>query len=286
MSNPSLPPFRDSLLGALGCTKNLVCYTDDASLVVEQLRKQKLPYVIWDNYDNIESREKPFNAHILVLPNLDKTLGWQQDRLGRYLQDMRALDPTPFFIAIATVSSSFVPHRHMTAYLKRQFWFACAEPQPGSQDVLSIDEASLARYRAALAEVFVHPSVRRYVLDLIIHIRVHRLAKQATGGGCSTNALKDMLAVCQVLALLQGKSFVIPDIVKTASMWYFPFHIDLIEDPADEISLQYGSDPALVADLVHKLQNFSLSKSVETNYPLYFQFMVLRDVLSNVIPAI
>ncbi|SCU89755.1 LANO_0D06260g1_1 [Lachancea nothofagi CBS 11611] len=282
-SDPSLPPMGAALPASLAFRKNVVCYTSDASTVVEFLQTLQLPYSIWDDYDCIEAKSKPETGMVLVLPNVDKTLALQQDKLAKYLQVMRSQD-TPFFTAIATVSPGFVPYAHMTAYLKRQFWFACAEPRP--QDLVELSEDEIEPLKVTLRQVHVHPSVRRYVLDIIVHLRIHRFAKQASGGGCSTRALGDMLELCQTLALAQDRSFVIPDLVKLASEWYFPFHLELIQDPRHEISLQFGSDPDLVTQLIDKLHSFSLQRTQETQYPLYFQYMVLRDVLEKIVPAI
>ncbi|SCU92269.1 LAFA_0F09186g1_1 [Lachancea sp. 'fantastica'] len=282
-TQPVLPPIGAALPAALAFKRNLVCYAADPSVLVEYLRHLKLPYCLWNDYDNIESKEKPEKGTVLVLPNVDKTLVLQQDKLARFLQVMRS-QPTPFFAAIATVSPEFVPYTQMTAYLKRQFWFACQNPRP--KDLVKLSEEELPQLRSAIGKIHIHPSIRRYILDIIVHLRVHRFAKQASGGGCSANALRDMLELCQTLALAQERSFVVPELVKQAAHWYFPFHIELIQDPRHEISLQFGSDPDLVAQVLTKLQDFSLQRSQESNYPLYFQHMVLRDVLRVIVPPI
>ncbi|SCV01479.1 LAME_0G16468g1_1 [Lachancea meyersii CBS 8951] len=283
LSQPALPPMGAALPASLAFRKNLVCYTSDASTVVEYLQNLKLPYCIWDDYECVEAKERPDTGTVLVLPNVDKSLVRHQDQLAKYLQVMRQRE-TPFFAAIATVSPEFVPYAHMTAYLKRQFWFACHEPRP--QDLVELSELELPSLRSTLRQIHVHQSIRRYVLDIVVHLRVHRFSKQASGGGCSAHALGDMLELCQTLALAQERTFVVPDLVKLAAQWYFPFHIEVIQDPRHEISLQFGSDPDLVAQVLEKLRNFSLHRSRETQYPLYFQFMVLRDVLRIVVPPI
>ncbi|CUS20634.1 LAQU0S01e11122g1_1 [Lachancea quebecensis] len=280
---PSLPPMGTALPAALAFRKNLVCYCEDPTIVVEYLQSLQLPYVLWENYDSIGAREKPEAGQVLVLPNVDRTLTLQQDELAKFLQVMRSRD-TPFFVAIATVSPDFVPYAHFTPYLKRQFWFACAEPATG--DATDLREEALSQLRTSLRGIHVHHSIRRYVLDIIMHLRVHRFSSQASGGGCSTHSLRDTLELCQTLALVEERPFVVPDIVKTAAYWYFPFHLELIQDPSHEISLQYGSDPDLVAQLVNAMQQFSLDRASEIHYPLYFQYMVLRDVLNLVVPAI
>ncbi|CAR22530.1 Maintenance of telomere capping protein 2 [Lachancea thermotolerans] len=280
---PSLPPMGPTLPAALAFRKNLVCYCEDPTVVVEFLQALHLPYALWENYDDIDARPKPEAEQVLVLPNVDRLLTLQQDKLAKFLQVMRSRD-TPFFAAVATVSPGFVPYAHFTPYLKRQFWFACAEPMTGG--ATDFNEETLPQLRNSLRKVHVHHSIRRYVLDIIMHLRVHRFSSQASGGGCSTHSLRDILELCQTLALAEERAFVVPDIVKTASYWYFPFHLELIQNPSHEISLQYGSDPDLVAQLVNAMQQFSLQRASEIHYPLYFQYMVLRDVLNLVVPAI
>ncbi|CEP60917.1 Mtc2p LALA0_S02e02630g [Lachancea lanzarotensis] len=282
-SQPVLPPMGAALPAALAFRKNLVCYTSDPSVLIEYLQRLRLPYCLWDDYDCIDIKDKPETGTVLVLPNVDKTLNIQQDKLARFLQKMRTRQ-TPFFTAIATVSPEFVPYAHMTAYLKRQFWFACQDARP--QDLVELAHEELPQLMSALGRIHVHPSIRRYVLDIIVHLRVHRFAKQASGGGCNANALRDMLELCQTLALAQERTFVVPELVKLAAHWYFPFHLELIQDPRHEISLQFGSDPDLISQVLTKLQNFSLERSQESHYPLYFQHMVLRDVLRIIVPPI
>ncbi|SCU94733.1 LADA_0G10748g1_1 [Lachancea dasiensis] len=279
----TLPPIGAALPAALAFRKNLVCYTEDASTVVEYLQNLKLQYLLWDDYDCIDVKNKPDVGTVLILPNIDKILILQQDKLAKYLQTM-ASQKTAFFTAIATVSLDFSPYANMTAYLKRQFWFACGEPR--IQDLVELSLQELAPLREALAQIHVQPSIRRYILDVVVHLRVHRFAKQATGGGCSSRALGDMLDLCQTLALAQERQFVVPDLVRLAAQWYFPFHIELIQDPSHEISLQFGSDPDIVAQVLYKLQDFSIQRAEKTKYPLYFQYMVLRDVLHRVVPPI
>lgn len=282
--DPRLPPIGTALPAALAFRKNLICYAEDPTVVVEYLQALRLSYTLWDDYDCIETKQKPEQEQVLLLPNLDMTRPLQQDKLAKFLQEMRSRSSPSYFTAIATVSPTFVPYVHITSYLKRQFWFACAGPC--TDDLLDLHLESLPPLRAALGQVHVQHSIRRYVLDIIIHLRVHRFSNQSSGGGCSTHALRDMLELCQTLALDNKRTFVIPDVVKTASQWYFPFHLELVQDPSHEISLQFGSNPDLVAQLIGKLQNFSLHRSEKTQYPLYFQYMVVRDVLNLVVPAI
>ncbi|SCV00301.1 LAMI_0G04148g1_1 [Lachancea mirantina] len=284
---PALPSFAVALSAALVGRKNLVCLADDASTVVETLQKQDLPFAVWENYETVSGTPLPADSQVLVLPNADRMLQLDQDRLAKYLQEARATR-APFFVAIATVSQEFVPYRHFTSYLKRQFWFACAAPDANDTTDVIPDRSlpALLQRRAAAAAVHVHTLIRRNILDVIIHIRVHRLAQQASGGGCSTVALRNVYELCQVLESGFGRSYVVPATVKLAAFLYFPFHIDLIDDPAEDISLLYGSDPHLVAEVLDKLQRFSIQRTHETQYPFYLQYLLLQDVLANVVPAI
>nr|CAI6684921.1 CIC_HP1_G0030220.mRNA.1.CDS.1 [Saccharomyces cerevisiae] len=196
----------------------------------------------------------------------------------------------------------------MGAWLKHKFWFACAPPyldfesstessintrannsigmaeeekqEPESKRSIILNE------EANLNDVFVGSTVRRYILDIMVHLRTHRLTYNAKAGGVYTNSLDDVVLLSRLIGLHSGKMFVSPSHVKEASRWYFPMHLELVQRSSMDSSLLYGSDPNLVDEMLEKLAKIKCDEVNEFENPLFLESLVVKNVLSKVVPPV
>ncbi|CAI4044670.1 Mtc2p SKDI_11G1170 [Saccharomyces kudriavzevii IFO 1802] len=198
---------------------------------------------------------------------------------------------------------------HIGAWLKHKFWFACAPPyldfESSSESNMSTrantgDGATtkeegqgsegkrsvVLNEEANLDDVFVGSNVRRYILDIMVHLRTHRLTYNARAGGVYTNSLDNMILLSRLIGLHSGKMFVSPSHIKEASMWYFPMHLELVQRSSMDSSLLYGSDPSLVDEMLEKLAKIKHEEVNEFENPLFLESLVVKNVLSKVVPPV
>lgn len=165
----------------------------------------------------------------------------------------------------------------MIPYLRHQFWFACGE-RLGQWQALPVTES-------VVDSIFMHNSIRRYILDLIVHLRMHRLSKPGQGGGAHSRSLNDMVLLCKWIALTSGSSFITPDMAQVACEQYFPWHLQLIESAKEESSTMYGSQEEVVEELISRFDTFGIKMAQEYMNPLFKQLCVVQSVMKDVIPA-
>lgn len=158
--------------------------------------------------------------------------------------------------------------RPLTPVLVQEFWFE--QSFEGEQDRFPLcDSLNASQVNKFLtmkpkpSQVVIVPEIRRYIYDIVIHVRCHR----CVSSGFPTRAIKDLEQLSQCLCLLFDRGFVIPTIVKLACRKLIPFKIVMI-NPALEPTLQYGSDAELVNELMKRMSGKS----------------VLEDVLRKVAP--
>lgn len=165
----------------------------------------------------------------------------------------------------------------MIPYLRHQFWFACGEDMGQWQDSVVAE--------SIVDSVYMHHSIRRYILDLIVHLRMHRLSKPNQGGGAHSRSLSDMTLLCKWIALTSGSSFITPDMVQTACERYFPWHLQLIESSKEDPSVMYGSQEELVDELINRFDTFAIKMAQEYKNPLFKQLCIVQSVMKDIIPA-
>ncbi|QHS74497.1 Mtc2p [Saccharomyces paradoxus] len=197
---------------------------------------------------------------------------------------------------------------HIGAWLKHKFWFACAPPYldfesstESSIHTRADSGAGIAREEeqepegkksvilneeANLNDIFVGSTVKRYILDIMVHLRTHRLTYNAKAGGVYTNSLDDVVLLSRLIGLHSGKMFVSPSHVKEASKWYFPMHLELVQRSSMDSSLLYGSDPSLVDEMLEKLAKIKYEEVNEFENPLFLESLVVKNVLSKVVPPV
>lgn len=197
---------------------------------------------------------------------------------------------------------------HIDGWLKHKFWFACAPPylnsDSSSESSISTratdntgatgkEEQESAGKRsvvvdeeANLDDVFVGTNVKRYILDIMVHLRTHRLTYNAKAGGVYTSSLDSVILLSRLISLHSGRMFVAPSHVKEASMWYFPMHLELVRRSSMDSSLLYGSDPKLVDDMLEKLGKIKFEEVNEFENPLFLESLVVKNVIGKVVPPV
>ncbi|CCF57971.1 hypothetical protein KAFR_0D03230 [Kazachstania africana CBS 2517] len=187
--------------------------------------------------------------------------------------------------------------------LRQKFWLCCSLSQftnegysDGSSGYASeweslydepvISEKTQEKSSAKLEDVYVQSSIRRYILDIMVHIRMHRLAYNAKGGGAHTRSLADVLLLSKLISRDCKRAFVTPKEVKAAAVWYFPMHICLISRASMDTSILYGSRKELVQQFLEKIVQVKNIKQRELNNPLFLEYLVVKDVLTKIVPPI
>lgn len=164
-------------------------------------------------------------------------------------------------------------------WLKHRFWIACFAPN--EQEILTIGPAKNLSYR----EVHCGPMIRRYILDVMVHLRMHRFVDITKGGGIPTSALNDVIVLSQLVSIDKfEKKFLTPEHVKVACLWYFPLHIELLKGSAMDTTVLYGSRPQMVDDFLEKLYKLGQSESSKIDNPLFLETLIVQDVLSKIVP--
>lgn len=142
------------------------------------------------------------------------------------------------------------------------------------------------RIKNDFSEVHIEPSVRRYILDIMVHLRMHRLSYHSKGGGIIKDALDSMILLCKLCSYDQGKMFVTPNIVKEMSFIYFPMHLVLINSARRDTSRLYGSNYKLIQEFLNNVSKVKMHMSNKLDNPLFLEYLVVQNVLSKIVPAI
>ncbi|AET41215.1 Mtc2p Ecym_7389 [Eremothecium cymbalariae DBVPG len=292
-----LPAFESGLSASFTVKRNFVCFTDSYNTVVGMIRPcfQDALHVL-DNYDQVgcvdsSALSKYSECEVIVLPHMDKLPPLKQNRLAKWLLHLKREYPNIICVATlkpvledaAAAGGSRFP---LSGYLKSKFWFATAEPTKAvSKETLLLTSPQDCH------RITIHSSIRRYVLDIVVFLRMHRLANQSLSGGASTKSLDDILQLTQWLvatgsgsASSKPRTFANPDVVQQACLWYFPMHMELIKDPQNDTSVMYGSEPRFVEELIVGLREFT--RRAGTGNPLVMETLVVKDVLNKVVPAL
>ncbi|KAK5952064.1 hypothetical protein OHC33_006951 [Knufia fluminis] len=124
---------------------------------------------------------------------------------------------------------------------QRSSWESTQKSRLISKDVID-------KVRAMGEAAAITPEVRRYLQDIITFLRMER----GVDGGVTPRATSQFVALAKHLAPLHGVDFVTPSLVMLAARKVYAHRI-MIAEPARERSMQYGSDPAAVAELLQDL---------------------------------
>lgn len=169
-------------------------------------------------------------------------------------------------------------------WLKHRFWLACYDLHQG----LTIPSPlEVEDFKTIDPQVSCKHSIRRYILDIVVHLRMHRLLDTTKGGGAHTGSLNDVVALAKLLSYHKfNKRFVTPDHVKMACVWYFPLHLELIRNASMDISVLYGSKPDMVDGFLEKISQLKVAQSNMAQNPLFLETLIVKDVLKRVVPPV
>ncbi|KAI5819546.1 hypothetical protein BZA77DRAFT_385204 [Pyronema omphalodes] len=116
--------------------------------------------------------------------------------------------------------------------------------------------------RALAQDVVMDTEIRRYLLDIIVFLRMHRAVK----GGVVATGTADLEWLAKCLAPMHALDFVTPALVALAVFKVYNHRIELVQRTEDERSILWGSDPKEVEAYLKQVE-------VET---------VIEDVLASV----
>ncbi|EDO15566.1 hypothetical protein Kpol_1042p27 [Vanderwaltozyma polyspora DSM 70294] len=173
-------------------------------------------------------------------------------------------------------------------WLRNKFWLGCMAPVDESIEIVEsiiYSMKDLEKYDT----VVIKPVIKRYIEDIIVHLRMHNITYKPKGGGIQPDALHDIVALSQLISIMSSKYnkqlwFVTPDYIKIASMFYFPSHLRIVSDSSMDVSVAYGSKSHLVDEFLEKLNKVKFL--ARSQNPLFIESLVVKDVLTKIIPAI
>jgi MoxR-like ATPase len=192
-------------------------------------------YVFNSNENQFVLRKGPIFTHILLADEINRASPKTQSALLEAMQEYQVtlegetLSLTEPFIVIATQNpveyeGTFpLPEAQLDRFMIR---LSIGYPSQAEEDEIlkrrterKKDEVSLQAIitsetflsmRAAVEEVFVDPDVRRYMVDLVAKTRQHR---QVVVGASPRGSLA-LLKLARAWAVLQGRTYVVPDDIK------------------------------------------------------------------------
>ena len=94
--------------------------------------------------------------------------------------------------------------------------------------------------------------------NLAVFLRMQR----AVAGGVTSRSARHLELLARTLAAVNGRRYITPGLVKMAARKVWPHRVELLADPARERSVQYGSDPAVVAALLSGVTTTSVVEDV------------------------
>jgi MoxR-like ATPase len=216
-----------------------------------------------------EFRPGPVMANIVLVDEINRATPRTQSGLLECMQEKQVtVDgvtmplPQPFMV-IATqnpveLQGTFpLPEAQLDRFLLK---LGLGYPEPEEEDILllrferdnpleklsAVTSASeILDVRRQAQEIYVEPSVRRYILDVIGRTRTD----PAITLGCSPRASLALYRAAQALALIQGRDFVLPDDVKRLALPVLGHRLIL----STEAYLHNTSKEKLIADILSSL---------------------------------
>lgn len=239
-------------------------------------------------------------------------------KLNHFLNKIQQLNSNPEYREAKRQSVGIVISSmdllNKNAFLMQKFWLAC--PSKKVMTFLDIQQnmdlycflkymsymhIKWNQYKTSFNQnstfKFNH-SLKQYILDIVVHLRMHRFSVQGRSGGIGSISLNNMMQLSILMAITDNlvnkinstgddnlmiddhseglgdtdDITITPDIVKMASRWYFPFKLQLTykrranaktKHFKKDYSLQYGSDTEIVDELINSLDDLSIKKQNE-----------------------
>lgn len=265
--------------------KSTIEHNFSESAVVCRVTKQILP-IEPGNSDQLE---------IHIIPKIDSLDRDQQNLL------VKNMNGNPHRIYIGMIAWKSISHNNVARdldtrdtlsssvklrdWLKHRFWLSFSErPEPIPPSPMQ-SKSQVENYLSIDGHVTCKPAIRRYILDIMVHLRMHRMLDITKGGGVHTGSLEDVVQLAKLLSYKKyNKNFVIPEHVKLACQWYFPSHLELVRDSSMDVSVLYGSKPEMVDGFLDKIAQLKLAQSSMAHNPLFLEALIVRDVLKRVVP--
>jgi len=216
-----------------------------------------------------EFRPGPVMANIVLVDEINRATPRTQSSLLESMEEKQVtVDgvtmplPQPFMV-IATqnpveLQGTFpLPEAQLDRFLLK---LALGYPDPVEEDVMLLrfersnpleglpavtSAPEIMNIKRQVQEIFVEPSVRHYILEVIAKTRTN--PSIALGG--SPRASLALYRSCQALALIQGRDFVLPDDVKRLAMPVLGHRLIL----STEAYLHDTSKESLIADILSSL---------------------------------
>jgi len=216
-----------------------------------------------------EFRPGPIIANIVLVDEINRATPRTQSSLLECMEEGQVtVDgvtmplPQPFMV-IATqnpveLQGTFpLPEAQLDRFLLR---LVLGYPNLGDEDVMllrfersnplerlpAVTSASeIMDIRRQVQEIYVEPSVRRYILEVVRKTRTN----PSITLGCSSRASLSLYRASQALALIRGRDFVLPDDVKQLAMPVLGHRLIL----STEAYLHNTSKEELIADILSSL---------------------------------
>ncbi|MBI5369409.1 MAG: MoxR family ATPase, partial [Planctomycetes bacterium] len=184
---------------------------------------------------SFEFRPGPVFAHILLADEINRATPRTQSSLLEAMEERQvSVDgithplPVPFFVMATEnpieLSGTYpLPEAQLDRFMLR---LSLGYPEPAQEEqvlesqvrehpialinsVLSIQD--IAEIQDLVKEVFVHPALRKYIVEIANRTRTHDHAQM----GVSPRGALSLMKAAQTLALLEGRKFVFPEHVKS-----------------------------------------------------------------------
>ncbi|KAJ5246685.1 hypothetical protein N7468_001668 [Penicillium chermesinum] len=120
-----------------------------------------------------------------------------------------------------------------------------------------VDQQMIEALRTACETVTTSAEVTRYMQDIVVFLRLSR----AVAGGISARANFQFIQLSRMLAPLHGIDYLTPSIVVLAARKVFRHRI-VVATPAEDRSIQYGSDIGAVAQVLAEVTPDSILDGV------------------------
>lgn len=176
------------------------------------------------------------------------------------------LATSPLIFTSSGLPNKLHPFLQRQILLRRSLDTMCNETPslvlPSHLDPTEIS-SQIYSIRKDVSSVTIVPELLRYIQDILIFVRTHRLVRVGVG----PQAASDLELLIRTLCVLQGKSFATPLIIKEAARLALPMHVHLC-DPADEPSLEYGGDLNLIKEWIKEWDGDVIVDSVLDEVPV------------------
>lgn len=276
---------------------------------------------IHNNESKVTKNIKPFE--IFIIPNINDLDNSEQRALAKCMRNFNLTNVRRIFIGILQWEA-YKPENtndemkarlayqeilespiKISDWLRNKFWMACHSPtvdlsesslssgyyseNESTPDESISDDTMRSEYLSnwlTLPQIHMESSLQRYLLDILVHLRLHRITYHAKGAGAHSNSVKDVIILSKIISLDSNKMFVTPRELKQAINWYYPMHVIVINHVSMDTSILYGSKVDLIEEFLNKVGKIKEIKSEEFENPFFIETLVIKDVISKVVPPV